>query len=63
MNPKVGNGQDRRISVAMCTFNGARYLEEQLESVALQSRLPYELVVCDDRSNGRDTRHSEAVSG
>ncbi len=50
MDPKVGNGQDRRISVAMCTFNGARYLEEQLESVALQSRLPHELIVCDDQS-------------
>ena len=40
-----------RISVAMCTFNGGRYLEEQLESIALQSRLPSELVVCDDRSS------------
>src|ERR1700739_4682208 len=39
-----------RISVAMCTCNGARYLEEQLESIALQSRLPYELIVCDDQS-------------
>ncbi len=40
-----------RISVAMCTFNGARYLKEQLESIALQSQPPSELVVCDDRSN------------
>lgn len=39
-----------RISVAMCTFNGARYLEEQLESIALQTRLPSELIVCDDQS-------------
>lgn len=39
-----------RISVAMCTFNGGRYLQEQLESIALQTRLPCELVVCDDRS-------------
>jgi glycosyltransferase involved in cell wall biosynthesis len=39
-----------RVSVAMCTFNGGRYLEEQLESIALQTRLPCELVVCDDRS-------------
>lgn len=40
-----------RISVAMCTYNGGRYLEEQLEGIAEQSRLPYELVVCDDHSN------------
>lgn len=39
-----------KISVAMCTYNGARYLPEQLESLALQNRLPDELVVCDDNS-------------
>jgi glycosyltransferase involved in cell wall biosynthesis len=38
------------ISVAMCTYNGARFLHEQLESIAAQTRLPDELVVCDDRS-------------
>jgi glycosyltransferase involved in cell wall biosynthesis len=39
-----------KISVAMCTYNGARYLREQLESVAAQERTPDELLVCDDRS-------------
>jgi glycosyltransferase involved in cell wall biosynthesis len=39
-----------RLSVAMCTYNGARFLREQLESIAAQTRLPDELVVCDDRS-------------
>jgi glycosyltransferase involved in cell wall biosynthesis len=34
----------------MCTYNGARFLSEQLESIAVQTRLPGELVVCDDRS-------------
>jgi hypothetical protein len=38
------------ISVALCTYNGARFLPEQLESIAAQLRLPDELVVCDDRS-------------
>src|SRR5579863_2954193 len=38
------------ISVAMCTYNGGRYLTEQLESIGAQSRLPGELVVCDDHS-------------
>ncbi len=38
------------VSVAMCTYNGARFLEEQLESIAAQTRAPDELVVCDDRS-------------
>jgi hypothetical protein len=39
-----------RISVAMCTFNGARFLGEQLESIAAQIRLPDELIICDDNS-------------
>jgi glycosyltransferase involved in cell wall biosynthesis len=39
-----------RLSVAMCTYNGSRYLGEQLESIAAQTRLPDELVVCDDGS-------------
>jgi glycosyltransferase involved in cell wall biosynthesis len=39
------------ISVAMCTFNGERFLRAQLESIARQERLPDELVVCDDGSS------------
>ncbi len=38
------------LSVALCTYNGARYLAEQLASIAGQTRRPDELVVCDDRS-------------
>ena len=34
----------------MCTFNGADYLQEQLLSIAKQTYLPDELVVCDDGS-------------
>jgi len=39
-----------KISVAMCTYNGALYLAEQLKSIANQTRLPNELIVCDDGS-------------
>lgn len=38
------------ISVAMATYNGERYLEEQLRSIAAQHLLPAELVVSDDGS-------------
>ena len=38
------------ISIALATFNGARFLGQQLDSLAAQSRLPDELVICDDRS-------------
>ena len=39
-----------RISVALCTYNGARYLTEQLESILRQSQPPDEIIICDDRS-------------
>lgn len=41
---------DLRISVAMCTYNGSAFLPEQLASIAAQTRLPDELVICDDGS-------------
>jgi glycosyltransferase involved in cell wall biosynthesis len=39
-----------QISVAMATYNGAAYVGEQLASIAAQSVLPDELIVCDDVS-------------
>src|SRR5688572_30528777 len=39
-----------KISVAMCTYNGADFLSDQLESIIAQSRPPDEIVVCDDGS-------------
>ena len=46
-------GQSRRvmgISIAMCTYNGASYLPQQLDSIRSQTRLPDELILCDDGS-------------
>jgi glycosyltransferase involved in cell wall biosynthesis len=40
-----------QIAVAMCTYNGEKYLREQLVSLAQQTRLPDELVICDDCSS------------
>ena len=39
------------VSVAMATYNGARYVEEQLDSIASQTVPPSEIVVCDDASS------------
>lgn len=39
------------ISVALATCNGAAFLDEQLQSLATQRRLPDELVVADDASD------------
>ena len=39
-----------RLSVALATHDGQRWLPELLDSLAGQTRLPDELVVCDDGS-------------
>jgi glycosyltransferase involved in cell wall biosynthesis len=39
-----------RISIAMGTYNGAKFIQEQLDSFARQTYQPFELVVCDDGS-------------
>ncbi|MFA4981323.1 MAG: glycosyltransferase [Candidatus Omnitrophota bacterium] len=44
-----------RISVALCSYNGERFLEEQLNSIACQTCLPDELIICDDGSTDRTT--------
>ena len=40
----------KTISVALCTYNGAKYIREQLESIVNQTLLPTEIVVYDDKS-------------
>lgn len=39
------------VSIAMATFNGERFIADQLESLANQTMLPAEMVVCDDKSS------------
>lgn len=39
-----------RLSIALCTYNGAAYLNDQLASLLNQSRQPDELIVSDDGS-------------
>lgn len=38
------------ISLVMATYNGSEFLFEQLESIREQSRLPDEVIICDDNS-------------
>ncbi len=38
------------ISVAMCTYNGETYIENQLDSICRQTRKVDEIVICDDQS-------------
>lgn len=39
-----------KVSIAMTTYNGGKYLREQLESLYSQTRVPDEVIVCDDNS-------------
>ena len=44
------------VSIALCTYNGAVFLKEQLESIAAQIRTPDELVISDDQSTDDTVR-------
>jgi hypothetical protein len=54
------------LSVALCTYNGERYLPEQLASIAHQSRWPDEVIIVDDGSTDESVaqirRWAESVS-
>lgn len=42
-----------KVSVVMCTYNGEKYLREQIESILNQTYPIYELIIQDDRSTDR----------
>lgn len=40
-----------KISVALCTYNGSKYLTKQIESILNQEdHIPDEIIICDDKS-------------
>lgn len=53
---------DTRVSVALCTYNGAAFLDEQLRSILAQTVLPGEIVVSDDGSTDRTGEIVAAVA-
>ena len=40
----------KKISIVLCTYNGAKFLKEQLDSIVSQSIEPYEVIAQDDSS-------------
>ena len=50
------------LSIALCTYNGAVYLKEQLESITAQTRPPDELIISDDQSTDDTLRLMEAFA-
>ncbi len=51
-----------KISIALCTYNGANFLSAQLESFIAQTRLPDELIVGDDNSTDETVAVIEAFA-
>ncbi|SDS28425.1 glycosyltransferase family 2 protein [Microterricola viridarii] len=52
--------QAARVSVALCTYNGAAFIDEQLASIAAQGDLVAEIVVADDGSSDDTLRRVRA---
>lgn len=42
-----------KLSVALCTYNGEKFIKEQLESILNQTTAIDEIIICDDRSNDK----------
>ena len=56
--PQAASSHDLpKVSVVMCTYNGGRFLAEQLESIIRQTYPVYEIIVQDDGS----TDNTQAV--
>jgi glycosyltransferase involved in cell wall biosynthesis len=41
------------VSIAMTTYNGEKYLQEQMESIINQTYKNWEIIICDDNSNDK----------
>lgn len=52
-----------KISVGMTTYNSAKYVREQLESILNQTVLPDEIVICDDHSTDNTVQVLHGVLG
>lgn len=48
-----------KISIALATYNGERFLLGQLESLYTQTRTPDEVIICDDGSSDRTGKIAE----
>jgi glycosyltransferase involved in cell wall biosynthesis len=40
----------KKYSIALCTYNGEKYISEQLDSLLNQTIMPTQIVICDDNS-------------
>lgn len=55
-------GNKYKVSIAMATFNGSKYIKEQLQSFCTQTLPPQEVVVCDDCSTDNTIKIIEELT-
>lgn len=51
-----------KISIAIATYNGQKYIEQQLQSIINQNVVPDEVVICDDKSTDNTFNIVESFS-
>lgn len=51
-----------RLSIALCSYNGERFIAEQLDSFLAQQRLPDQIIICDDGSSDRTVAICQAFA-
>lgn len=52
-NAQIGGAADRTVTILLCTLDGERFLDEQLESIRQQSFTNWKLIASDDGSSDR----------
>jgi glycosyltransferase involved in cell wall biosynthesis len=50
------------ISVVMATFNGEKFIKEQLETIISQTIQPQEIIICDDCSSDQTIKINESLN-
>lgn len=54
------NTNNNKISVIISTYNGERFITQQLKSIVAQSTLPDEIIICDDCSIDKTVSKAES---
>ena len=53
MDPNLSSKKPAMVSVAICTYNGEKFIAEQIESILKQTHTHFEIVVSDDGSKDK----------
>jgi glycosyltransferase involved in cell wall biosynthesis len=57
----MANNSSITTSIALCTYNGEKYLKEQLKSIINQTVQPDEIIICDDCSKDNSVKIANEI--